>query len=208
MKERIIFMRERDANLRVGAYFASKLLVLTLMSVAQSTLLFGLVRAWCDPPGSWSCQWFTLAALATSGTAFGLLISAVARTEEVATALVPIAVLPQIILGGVIAPLSGVARWLSDGFVSVARGQEALERLLIEAGPLAGEPDAGSWWGPLPFVLAQAAAASAAALVSLRTTRGGRRRSFNLNRSVDGGRERPDQSATSGLSISKSRGTH
>src|ERR1700730_9284667 len=97
-EERTSYGRERDFNLRIDSYFASKLVVLVFMSLVQVTLLFGIVRLWCGPPGSMAGQWATLAMLAVSGTALGLLISALAGTEEVAAALVPIAVMPQIIL--------------------------------------------------------------------------------------------------------------
>jgi hypothetical protein len=40
-------------------------------------------------------QWATLAALAVARTATGLLISALARSEKVAAALLPIAVIPR-----------------------------------------------------------------------------------------------------------------
>jgi hypothetical protein len=65
-----------------------------------------------------------------AGTALGLLISALARTEEVAAALVPIAVIPQIILAGVIAPLSGLGKLLANGFITARWGERALEALL------------------------------------------------------------------------------
>ena len=51
VKERVIFLRERDFNLRVMSYFISKFLVLALIGVLQATLLFGIVRPWCQPPG-------------------------------------------------------------------------------------------------------------------------------------------------------------
>jgi hypothetical protein len=44
-----------------------------------------------------------------AGKAAGLLISTLARSEGVAMALVPIAVIPRIILAGVIVPLSDFA---------------------------------------------------------------------------------------------------
>ena len=91
------------------------MLVLVLIALVQVTLLFAIVRTWCGPPGSGASQWATLAVLSAAGTALGLLISAVARTEEVAVALVPIAVMPQIILAGVIAPLTGLARCWPTG---------------------------------------------------------------------------------------------
>ena len=110
VKERVIYTRERDFNLRIDSYFASKFLVLVLIALIQVALLFGIVRLWCGPPGGAAGQRVALALLAVAGTALGLLISALARTEEVAAALVPIAVIPQIILAGVIAPLSGLSK--------------------------------------------------------------------------------------------------
>src|SRR5207253_6517211 len=112
------------------SYYASKFVVLVLIALVQVALLYGIVRAWCGPPGPAGGQAGTLAALAVAGTALGLLISALARTEEVAVALVPIAVMPQIILAGVIAPLRGPAEWLARGLITAYWGERALEGLL------------------------------------------------------------------------------
>jgi ABC-type multidrug transport system ATPase subunit len=133
VKERVIYTRERDFNLRIDSYFASKFLVLVLIGMVQVALLFGIVRLWCGPPGGAVWQWGTLATLAVAGTALGLLISAFARTEEVAVALVPIAVMPQIILAGVIAPLKGLGKLLADGVITSRWGERALESLLPDA---------------------------------------------------------------------------
>jgi ABC-type multidrug transport system ATPase subunit len=130
VKERVIYARERDFNLRSDSYLASKLAVLVLIALVQVTLLFGIVRLWCDPPGSAVGQGAVLAALAMAGTALGLLLSALARTEEVAVALVPVAVMPQIILAGVIVPLSGLSEWLAKGLMTTYWGAQALESLL------------------------------------------------------------------------------
>ncbi len=173
VKERVIFRRERDFNLRVGGYLVSKFVVLNLIGVVQVALLFGIVRLWCDPPGSVLWQGTTLATLTMAGTAMGLAISTLARSEEVATALVPMAVIPQIILAGVITPLRGVARYLAQGFVTVYWGQQALERLLPEADlmHLGRAPDHGS--GPLLVVLVHALVLAASTFVILwQTSRG------------------------------------
>jgi hypothetical protein len=58
------------------------------------------------------------------------MISALAQSEEVAAALVPMAVIPQIILAGVIAPLSGLGKFLADSAITARWGQQALEALL------------------------------------------------------------------------------
>jgi hypothetical protein len=172
VKERVIFLRERDFNLRLGGYFLSKFVVLSLISVAQASLLFAIVRAWCGPPGSSALQWLTLASLATAGTTVGLLISTVARSEEVATALVPIAVIPQIILAGVIVPLSGFARLLAEWFISDYWGQKVLERLLPEADLTRIGRETEAWSGPRLIVLAHAGAVCIAASIVLWRTRG------------------------------------
>jgi ABC transport system ATP-binding/permease protein len=174
VKERVIFLRERDFNLRVGSYFLSKFLVLTLIGLLQATLLFGMVRLWCKPAGSVFSQWCTLVELALAGNALGLVISALARSEEVATALVPIAIIPQIILGGVVAPLSGLAEALAKGFVTVYWGQEALVRLLSEADSALPVPKSEHALDPWSIMLAQAAVAAAATVVVLLKTRGKR----------------------------------
>jgi ABC-type multidrug transport system ATPase subunit len=133
VKERIIFLRERDFNLRVGGYFLSKFVVLVVAGLVQVTILFGIVWFWCKPPGPPGEKWLVLAALAMTGTLVGLMISAVARTEEVATALVPVAVLPQIIMAGVVVPLTGLGLKFSKCLITVYWGQEALERTLPRA---------------------------------------------------------------------------
>src|SRR5262249_27905461 len=81
VKERVIYSRERDFNLRIDSYFTSKFLVLVLIALLQVGILFGIVRSWCSPPGAAVLQAAALAALAVAGTALGLLISAFARTE-------------------------------------------------------------------------------------------------------------------------------
>ena len=130
VKERVIFARERGFNLRVDSYLSSKFAVLLLIGLAQVTLLFSIVRLWCAPPGEPLLQWLVFVALMVAGTTLGLLLSGLAKTEEVAAALVPIAVIPQIILAGVIAPLSGLSKALAWIGVTCYHGQGAVESLL------------------------------------------------------------------------------
>jgi hypothetical protein len=62
----------------------------------------------------------------------GLCISALSTSEGVAIALVPIAVIPQIILGGVIAPLTDLPKILAQLFMTVYWGVQSLENLLSD----------------------------------------------------------------------------
>jgi ABC-type multidrug transport system ATPase subunit len=132
VKERTIYSRERDFNLRIDSYYASKVIVLVVIVLLQVTLLFAIIKLWCDPPGSALGEWLSLIPVAIAGTTLGLLLSASARTEDVAVSLVPIAVIPQIVLAGVIAPLNGVAKWLARIAISSHWGQRLLESRLPE----------------------------------------------------------------------------
>jgi hypothetical protein len=144
IKEKILYGRERAFNLRVDSYYASKLMVLTGVALVQVALLFGIVRLWCGPAGSPTGQWAVLALLAIAGTTLGLLLSALARTEEMAAALVPIAVLPQIILAGVIAPLTGIGKVLAASVIAAYWGERALQSLLPSAeAPVIGLQEGG-----------------------------------------------------------------
>ena len=167
VKERVIYRRERAINLSVWGYFASKFLVLMMIGVAQTSILFAVIRGWCGLPGSMAAQWLTLISLAVAGTTLGLLISAVSRTEEVGTALVPIVVLPQIILAGVVAPLSGLALSLAKFGMTVYWGRIALERLLPETDQQLLGRDGGGWASPLAFILLQGVIFAAACLIAI-----------------------------------------
>ena len=141
-----------------------------MIAVTQTTLLFGIVRVLCGTPGSVWLEWMSLAILAVAGTSVGLLISAVSQTEEVATALVPIAVVPQIILAGVITSLNGFARFLANAFISVYWGQQALERLLPEGDLKYIGHDEGNWFYPWIVVLVHAIVAGGATIGILAQT--------------------------------------
>src|SRR6185503_10559390 len=78
VKERTIFSRERDFNLRIGSYYASKLLLLCCMSWLQTLMLFLIVRQRCALPGPSLSELGVLLGLALDGVALGLTISAAA----------------------------------------------------------------------------------------------------------------------------------
>ncbi|MBX9578896.1 MAG: FHA domain-containing protein [Gemmataceae bacterium] len=171
VRERAIFARERDVNLRADSYYASKLAVLLAIGLIQVALLFVVVRLVCGPPGNPVAQWAVLSALVLAGTALGLLISVVSRTEEVATALVPVAVIPQIILAGVIAPLSGIAEVLAKALISVYWGQDGLAALLPEADRVILSHQPASTGTSLGVLAGHAAFCAGLTLLLLRTRR-------------------------------------
>ncbi len=132
VKERGIFTRERDYNLLASSYQVSKLIVLVVFALIQVSLLYGVVKWACDPPGNFIAQFVVLFGLAVAGTTLGLLLSALSTSEDVAVSLIPVAVIPQVILAGGIAPLSGVAQWLARVMVTTYWGKRGLDSTLPE----------------------------------------------------------------------------
>lgn len=132
VKERRIYERERNFNLLPAAYWISKLSVLGALGSLQAAILSLTVHWWCEVPGDVSG--FLLAAMLVTlvGSCLGLAISANARTEELASALVPAVVIPQIILAGVVASLSDLPLWIARVAVSAYWGQHLLERTIPE----------------------------------------------------------------------------
>jgi drug/metabolite transporter (DMT)-like permease len=156
VRERVIFLRERHFSVRVDSYFSSKFLILAFIGMIQTTVLFAVVWVWCQPECPPAFAWFTLLTLAATGTAIGLLISAVAQTESVATALVPIVIIPQIILSGVITRLSGLGELMATWLITVYWGQRALESLLPASDLRILGRDQENWYFPFAVVLAHA----------------------------------------------------
>ena len=99
-----VFSRERMVGLRLPAYLASKLSLLGLIGLAQCVLLLLIVRYGCRLEAPWRPALVGLFLSTLVGTALGLLISALARSSEVAISLVPIAILPMVVLGGMMQP--------------------------------------------------------------------------------------------------------
>jgi ABC-type multidrug transport system ATPase subunit len=132
VKERTIYVRERDFNLLAASYYTSKLLLLTAFSGLQAVLLYAIVRLWCGVPGAVATEMLVLLALALAGVTLGLVISTASATEEMALTLIPMAVIPQIILSGVIAPLQGWSKALALAAITTYWGKRGLDACLPE----------------------------------------------------------------------------
>jgi ABC-type multidrug transport system ATPase subunit/pSer/pThr/pTyr-binding forkhead associated (FHA) protein len=167
VKERAIYTRERDFNIKVVSYYCSKFLLIMLFSGVQVLVLAGIVKLWCDPPGAFAGQCLLLSCLAAAGVALGLLISAVAPTEEMAITLIPVAILPQIILSGVIAPLDGLSKFLAQAFISAYWGNRGLDALLTADQARQAGVEQGEFVSAVLVVLGYAGVFILAALVVL-----------------------------------------
>ena len=136
VKERAIYTRELAAGLSPGAYLASKLIVLGLISAVQAVVLVGIGLAGRPLPEHGSVLtnapllelMLGMAFLAIASMALGLLISAVVNSSDKTMPLLVVAVLVEVVLSGGIIRLNGIAgleqlSWLSPsrwGFGAVA----------------------------------------------------------------------------------------
>jgi ABC transport system ATP-binding/permease protein len=120
VKERPIYIRERAAGLSSGAYLFSKLLVLGVISVAQSVVLvlLGVALEPLPPHGAFLPGpslvelLIGIALLGLASMCLGLFISALVSTSEKAMPILVLVTMVQVILSGFVEPLkSGSALW-------------------------------------------------------------------------------------------------
>jgi ABC-type multidrug transport system ATPase subunit/pSer/pThr/pTyr-binding forkhead associated (FHA) protein len=138
--ERAIYMRERMVNLGLFNYVLSKYALLSSFCVVQCATLLGIVfvaLGFNGGPSAFASELGNLVALTMNATALGLAISAFVASAEAAMALTPIALIPQIVLGGLMVPMTTHAslkpimyampsRWGFEGAISSERAAVAL----------------------------------------------------------------------------------
>jgi ABC-type multidrug transport system ATPase subunit/pSer/pThr/pTyr-binding forkhead associated (FHA) protein len=117
IRERPIYNRERMVNLGLLPYVGSKLAVLSVIVSLQCVLLFGTLKLFdltglMPLPGTryGATQLLVMMLTGAVGIALGLLISAVVKTSEMATSLVPLILIPQILFSGLVGVPAGASR--------------------------------------------------------------------------------------------------
>jgi ABC-type multidrug transport system ATPase subunit len=115
VSEIAIYRRERMVNLSIANYVLSKFVVLSALCVVQCTVLLGIVypalHLGNDQLGAFLPLLGTMVVTAMCAVALGLLLSTVVATSEAAMALTPIALIPQVVLGGLLVPMTN-RQWL------------------------------------------------------------------------------------------------
>jgi len=115
IRERAVYTRERMVNLGLMPYVCSKLFVLTMIVGLQCILLFGTLKFF-DLAGlmkfpGWSIpQLIVVLITSMVGIALGLFVSAIVKTSEMATSLVPLILIPQILFSGLVGIPEGTAK--------------------------------------------------------------------------------------------------
>ena len=146
--ELTIYQREHDLNLSPAAFIGAKYLVSAMFTVFQLAIVYTLVAVLADGiPGDRVEQFLLLMIGSMAGTAMGLVISALANTRDQATTIVPLALVPQLILAGVLVPkLPDLAKAVAKVAVSGYWLTEAMKSVFIAAeGPIrAIDPHTGT----------------------------------------------------------------
>jgi ABC-type multidrug transport system ATPase subunit/pSer/pThr/pTyr-binding forkhead associated (FHA) protein len=138
VSERAIYLRERMVNLGLLNYVMSKFVMLSFFCIVQCTVLLGIVFFALGFHGgiaSFMMDLGYLTSVSICAVALGLLISTSVESSEAAMALTPIALIPQVVLGGMIVPMTTneTLKWVM--YVVPARwgfqGVAAQERMAI-----------------------------------------------------------------------------
>jgi ABC-type multidrug transport system ATPase subunit/pSer/pThr/pTyr-binding forkhead associated (FHA) protein len=140
--ERAIYVRERMVNLKLFNYVLSKFLLLTIVCVVQCAIMLAISFFALGFHGGIQAFFIELGVLVVTSmtsVATGLLLSTLVTSSEAAMSLTPIALIPQIVLGGMMVPMT-TNPWLEYlmyfmpgrwGF----QGAVTPERLAIAADP-------------------------------------------------------------------------
>ncbi len=118
IRERAVYTRERMVNMRLLPYVGSKIFVLAMIVSLQCLLLYGSLKfmhytGLLSVPG-WAIPQIVIVLItAMVGIALGLFISAIVKTSEMATSMVPLILIPQILFSGLVGVPQNTARVIS-----------------------------------------------------------------------------------------------
>ncbi|HEY4116252.1 MAG TPA: ATP-binding cassette domain-containing protein, partial [Byssovorax sp.] len=136
VSEQAIYRRERMVNLSIVNYVLSKFTWLTGLSIVQCSVLLVIVFPALGLGNGEVGALFTMlgymVATAMTATSIGLLISTLVTSSEAAMALTPIALIPQVVLGGRLVPMTNKgwlpyvmalmpSRWAFEGLIATER---------------------------------------------------------------------------------------
>ena len=115
IRERPVYRRERMVNLGILPYVGSKLFVIGIIVGFQCLMLFVPLKLFdliglMPMPGEKGGlpQFSAMLLTAAVGVSLGLLISALVRTSQMATSLVPLVLIPQILFSGLVGVPTGI----------------------------------------------------------------------------------------------------
>ncbi len=142
VKERAVSAREAAVGVRWSAYLTSKAAVLFAVSALQTIALAYFVFAihpLDEPPSTYLAVTVMLVLSSWAAVGVGLAVSAAASTEDQATSVIPLTLIPQLLFAGAIVPVERMtepiaflanavfARWALAGTGSAVDMQERID---------------------------------------------------------------------------------
>jgi ABC-type multidrug transport system ATPase subunit len=136
VSEQAIYRRERMVNLSIVNYVMSKFVLLSVLCFVQCFVLLSIVFLALGLGNYGGLAYFTMLAFmvmtSMAAASLGLLISTVVTSSEAAMALTPIALIPQVVLGGLMVPMTNKgwleavmalmpSRWSFEGLIAAER---------------------------------------------------------------------------------------
>lgn len=186
--ESSIYRRERAVGLSPGAYLASKIVVFTVINIAQVVLFVYLALLGRGGPdrslvlsSPMAEVMLPVALVSISCTVLGLLVSALVRTTEQTTPVLVIVVMAQLVLSGGLFELDGEAvlrqvSWLAQTRWGLAAGASSVDLLsMIPFEDSLWAPTASAWWRSIALLGVHVMVLAAAARLALRRLEPGRR---------------------------------
>lgn len=104
--ETSVYRRERQRDLKISSYLASKLAYLVAVAGLQTGLFVGVMTIMGAQEGHFLAAWELTWLLGIQGGLIGLLISAVASSAEKALYAFPLTMIPQLLLAGLLIPVT------------------------------------------------------------------------------------------------------
>jgi ABC transport system ATP-binding/permease protein len=164
VKEIVIYKRERLVNLRIAPYMMSKVTILALLCLIQTFFFLGIIKVFLGLP-SFMLSALVFYLISISSVLMGLAVSAIASNSNVATSILPILLLPQVLLSGLLIPIEDVrpeslqvvfnlivARWgfelLGGGIININELIAFEDKIRAFTGPFEIH-----WWALIIFVL-------------------------------------------------------
>ena len=153
VKEAAIYMRERLINLGLIPYLGSKVLIWLVIALLQTLLMTGAILIGFQSPATELLPWSVGLAVTNfltilASICLSLAISAFVKSENAANNLLPLIMIPQIILSGVLFDLEGIAQKLS--WLMISRWSVGAYGTLLQVNNMATEPLQLPGQAPIP----------------------------------------------------------
>jgi hypothetical protein len=154
--ERAIFRREQAVGLSTTAYLLAKVCVYSIFAIAQSSIATAITVAGKGAPtqgatalGSPTLELFVgMAATTVASAMLGLLLSAVARSNEQIMPLLVVAIMSQLVFSGGMIPVTDrlvldQLSWLTPARWGFAASASTVDLITLVPGPLTPKDH---WW--------------------------------------------------------------